>query len=279
MARKRLKKSPAGDPEGPGGGGEFGALMARWGGIFCVSALMFALGVLTGRGAMPVKFDFQGDLDARLLTLKERDQAVVEQRLRMDAESLKEPPPLDFHEALKENGAPAGLAPLPGEAPFGNDPERVIDNKTPLLTKTPVRDRLREGAVIVEEDIRPAGPHVRAARPRPPEPARSPVREAVPPAAQQAEKKPMESAGNPGAASQGGLTVQVGSFKDPADADRLVAALRAKGYPAYKVAGILPEKGIWQRVRVGGFDSRGEADKMVARLKKDQFSGYVAPRN
>ena len=47
------------------------------------------------------------------------------------------------------------------------------------------------------------------------------------------------------------LTIQTASLKDSHDADQMVAELKKKGYAAYKVMGVIPDKGIWFRVRVG----------------------------
>jgi len=55
------------------------------------------------------------------------------------------------------------------------------------------------------------------------------------------------------------LTIQVASLKDSKDADEMVARLKKKGYPAYRISSNIPEKGIWHRVRIGYFKDKAEA--------------------
>jgi cell division septation protein DedD len=63
-------------------------------------------------------------------------------------------------------------------------------------------------------------------------------------------------------------TIQAAAVKKVEDADRLVAKLKKKGYPAYRAIGKVPEKGIWFRIRVGKYPSRSEANKTLQKLKK-----------
>jgi septal ring-binding cell division protein DamX len=66
------------------------------------------------------------------------------------------------------------------------------------------------------------------------------------------------------------LTIQVAAFKDTKMAQNLVDELKKKGFPAYKVMGKNPQKGIWYRVRVGAFQNKASASNMLQRLKKDK---------
>jgi cell division protein FtsN len=71
------------------------------------------------------------------------------------------------------------------------------------------------------------------------------------------------------------LTVQVASVKVSKDAERLVASLKKKGYPAYKALGKVPGKGIWYRVRVGPYPTADKANAVLNRLKKEKLKGIV----
>jgi cell division septation protein DedD len=64
-------------------------------------------------------------------------------------------------------------------------------------------------------------------------------------------------------------TIQAASVRDPKDADRLVQKLKKRGYPAYRVIGKVPGKGVWFRVRIGEYRSKLEALNMMNKLKKD----------
>jgi cell division septation protein DedD len=68
----------------------------------------------------------------------------------------------------------------------------------------------------------------------------------------------------------GGFQLQVASFKDQADADRLVADLRKRGHRAYRIAANVPERGIWHRVRIGPFKTKFEANKYKAELERTE---------
>jgi DedD protein len=68
----------------------------------------------------------------------------------------------------------------------------------------------------------------------------------------------------------GGFQLQVASFKDPAEADRLVDDLRRRGHRAYRLAANVPERGIWQRVRIGPFKTKFEANKYKAEFERSE---------
>jgi cell division protein FtsN len=63
-------------------------------------------------------------------------------------------------------------------------------------------------------------------------------------------------------------TIQAASVKKAKDADKMVADLKQKGYPAYRTIGKVAQKGIWFRVRIGEYNSKAEARKTLNKLKK-----------
>lgn len=67
----------------------------------------------------------------------------------------------------------------------------------------------------------------------------------------------------------GNLTIQVASLKDVEIADKMVAKLVKKGYPAYRSIGKIPGQGTWYRVRIGSYNNESEAYSILAGLKKD----------
>lgn len=190
-----------------------------------------------------------------------------EQRLRLDAESLNGYPDLDFHEALKtsEESEGIGKPPVPGPsvlasqgtAPGIAKPIRKIENKTPLVTKGTLSLKLEKkpGQEAAQQfqnrDKAASQPVVSAAPTRKPEPGTIVSR------------------------SEARFTVQVASFRKADDADRMVADLKQKNYPAYRIAGIIPDKGIWHRVRVGGFNTSAAARAMVQKLRSDRITAFV----
>lgn len=68
----------------------------------------------------------------------------------------------------------------------------------------------------------------------------------------------------------GGFQLQVASFKEQAEADRLVDDLRRRGHRAYRLAANVPERGIWQRVRIGPFKTKFEANKYKAEFERSE---------
>ena len=74
------------------------------------------------------------------------------------------------------------------------------------------------------------------------------------------------------------LTIQTASLKDPNDADQMVAKLKQKGYDAYKIIGVIPDKGIWFRVRVGYYENSTQAADTLKRLKKDGIDAFLVKR-
>jgi cell division protein FtsN len=74
------------------------------------------------------------------------------------------------------------------------------------------------------------------------------------------------------------LTIQVASFKDSKDADEMLAKLKKKGYPAYRISSNIPEKGIWHRVRIGYFKDKAEAGSTLNKLKKEKYGPILVNR-
>ena len=70
--------------------------------IFFVSAWMFVLGVLVGRGTAPVHFDIES-LQKELAALKEAVQKKELQWYKNRSEAVPDNPDLEFHEALKKS--------------------------------------------------------------------------------------------------------------------------------------------------------------------------------
>lgn len=99
------------------------------------------------------------------------------------------------------------------------------------------------------------------------------------------EKAPPGSSGNAGSApGSAGATaaqppawaVQLGAFAGRAKAEKLVAALRSRGYAAF-VLEYRADGQLLHRVRVGPEQDRARAVAIAERLRKDGFNPVVAP--
>jgi cell division protein FtsN len=74
------------------------------------------------------------------------------------------------------------------------------------------------------------------------------------------------------------FTIQVAALKDLKDADNLVAKFKKKGYPAYRIIGKIPGKGIFYRIRIGSFKNRVQAGNTFNRLKKENIKAIIVQR-
>ena len=72
-------------------------------------------------------------------------------------------------------------------------------------------------------------------------------------------------------------TLQVGSFMEKNAAQKLVAKLVGKGYPAYLVKAQLAIQDIRYRVRVGSFGDKTQAKALAERLEKEEgLKSFIA---
>jgi len=67
----------------------------------------------------------------------------------------------------------------------------------------------------------------------------------------------------------GGYTLNIASFRDKGNADRLMRELEQKGYEAFVETANIPQKGTWHRVAVGHFSSREEALAFAKGLQEE----------
>lgn len=68
----------------------------------------------------------------------------------------------------------------------------------------------------------------------------------------------------------GGIQIQVASFRTIEDAEALVKDLRHKGHHAFRQPAYVPDRGLWQRVRIGPFKSRVEASAYRRKLEQTE---------
>lgn len=88
---------------------------------------------------------------------------------------------------------------------------------------------------------------------------------------------PVESAGGEAASSPTGMwAVQLGSFGERENAERLAAELRKQGFAAF-LSQLSTGGGQLHRVRVGPQKDRQSAEAMAARLGKAGHEGQVVP--
>jgi cell division septation protein DedD len=67
---------------------------------------------------------------------------------------------------------------------------------------------------------------------------------------------------------KGAYTIQVASVRNKPDADRLIAKLTRRGYPAYLLTSRIKGKGTWHRVRIGAYPASDAAKPVLAELRR-----------
>jgi len=225
--------------------------------IILISAWMFGLGVLVGRGTAPVKFDIN-KLSREIKELREADIKKQMAPVEVVTDEEKTKTTLGFYEELKKS-EPAPVTPPKPRKP-ATSPQEKQKNKTTTAAKTaPAANK----------------------EPVPPSPSNVKEKTVVKPPQKKPKSQTTSAAVNTvrptddATTDSAGVTIQVASLKELSDADALVKKLKGKGYPAYKTIAIVPDKGIWFRIRVGKYSSRGATTAMVGRLKKDGFRPIV----
>lgn len=68
-------------------------------------------------------------------------------------------------------------------------------------------------------------------------------------------------------AKGGGLTIQIGSYNDMAQANAKVESLKAAGFEGRVATAEIPKRGTWYRVQVGRFADRDEAARYGAQMR------------
>ncbi len=204
--------------------------------LFFVSAWMFILGLLVGRGTAPVAVTIEkwktelSERKARML--RESEHSTGSQT--MDENSPK--PDLGFYEELKKTSP---------RKKYSVDMPPAEPKKTP--TEAVAQPKPRDPPAV-------------ASKPQPEPKPRS--------AAEPAEARPADGATNR-------FTVQVAALKEAKGAQRMVDELRSKGYPAYQVRSVSANQAAWFRVRVGAFKDRTDAEKVLQKLKKIKINGLI----
>jgi cell division septation protein DedD len=220
--------------------------------ILFLCAWMFILGILVGRGTAPVKFDIAA-LEKKLEASKKGDGGDQGKAPAPKKPiTVKDKTKLEFYEALKENkvdtNIPALQKPKVAERRIEKPAEKTVSKEA--QKKTAANSASQKSAS-------------QKAVPEKPETTASPQKK-------ESTKEKEKAAAVARTNAKGPVyTIQAASVKDPKDADRLVQKLKKNGYPAYRVIGKVPGKGVWFRVRIGEYRSKSEALTMMNKLKKD----------
>lgn len=89
-------------------------------------------------------------------------------------------------------------------------------------------------------------------------------------------EEPAPAQQQPASSTTGMWAVQLGSFSNKANAEKLAADLRKQGYAAF-LSQLDTDSGTLHRVRIGPQKDRDAAEAMAARLLKVDIKGQVVP--
>ena len=186
--------------------------------------------------------------------------------------------PLLFFGGDKREAEPSAPEPRnrPESAPAAEspreDPEPAPEEDRPgggdaeTRASDPAREASGEGSeyrfytLLPEMEVEVPEPEAEEDEPRRRDPAPRPDPEPQP-------RQPAESgSAPPEAAEDGRFLLQVASFQDPDQAERLKARLAIKGLQARVVRADLGGKGVWHRVRLGPYAGRADAREVRDRL-------------
>jgi cell division septation protein DedD len=216
--------------------------LGRYSLIFFISAWMFILGVLVGRGTAPVQFDME-KLEKELAALRKTVSESNENRYKIVYPPVeKGGGGLDFHEALKKKGDGAD-ATLPPKA-------------------------VRQHIAAKEQGTRAAAQAPQSAA----APAQSESKTAAAPGEQGGKTTP------PVSPKSGAFTIQVAAVKSLQVAREEVAKLSGMGYDAYTVTVTIPGKGTWHRIRIGAFEKKSDAAAVLSKMAKKKIDGIIVQR-
>jgi cell division septation protein DedD len=205
--------------------------------ILFLCAWMFVLGVLVGRDTAPVKFDIQQLVHSRDDSNTEA-QVKEQSQPTKDSVAVKDKTKLRFYEHLPEDQKDTSVPDL--------KPEQIAEPKKEDQSQSNDSES-NQKRQIKKADTEKAASSKTAAKQEDQEKAAAAVTKQ----------------------STGAVyTIQAASVKKAKDADRLVAELKQKGYPAYRTIGKVAQKGIWFRVRIGEYNSKAEARQTLDKLKK-----------
>jgi DedD protein len=153
--------------------------------------------------------------------------------------------------------------PLPGQAAEGETRTVVLDRDRdePVPVPAPVTEPEAEQAQPVKPESKPE-----------PEPETTPEPEPKPEPAKPAAQQPAPAGDSP----TGMWAVQLGSFGNQQNAERLAADLRKQGFAAF-LSQLSTGSGELHRVRIGPQKDRESAEAMAERLAKAGHKGQVVP--
>jgi cell division septation protein DedD len=215
-------------------------------------AWTFFVGVLVGRGTVPIKFDME-KLGQDLHALREQVQHQQARQLEAYSAAVENKSNMDFYEDLKQPGDDPAIDPNLIRTP----PQPTTGPAAPAPAEG--QDPPAPSGVPVQRRMAGLQPKKKAAVHKPAPTPSAPPRTASPAAA-------------------GALTLQVAALQDAKTADEMVARLRKEGYSAHRTSVTIPGKGRWYRIQVGRFSDREQAAQTIHALESKGLKPILVSR-
>ena len=158
--------------------------------------------------------------------------------------------------------------------------DEIVSERVPLpgqaeqKSQTVVLERDRKDPVPVATGSAPAQEQKREPSPKPLVKQAEP--ETVKPDPEPEQAKPVAEKSAANTSSTGMWAVQLGSFNDQENAERLAADLRKQGFAAF-LSQLSTSSGQLHRVRIGPQKDRESSEAMAERLQKAGQKGQVVP--
>jgi DedD protein len=228
--------------------------IAGWlGVIFILSAWMFVVGLLVGRGTAPIEFKVDG-LQTKLEVSRQDFKSKQKGLTHGGSEIVKDKTKLDFYEALPED----------------RDDTKIDEKKSTRVTSK------KAEPLPAEKSSKTSGEKVQKKSTS----KKASGEKSGPVKQQPAKPTPQQLSASKSEAQPSAkiYTVQVAALKAAEDADGLVAKLKQKGYPAYRTISKVQGKGIWFRVRVGKYKNKADARAVKQKLIKAGMKPIVVER-
>ncbi|MDM8551858.1 SPOR domain-containing protein [Desulfobacterales bacterium HSG2] len=247
--------------------------LAKWSLAFLYSAWVFVLGILVGRETSPVKFDIE-NLQKELVELKEAVIKEEERRFKIDQETLHKKVP-DLVDNLKSSETDVSLPPAAGVAPPEEPDDKEMPEKSDEKKSVPEKSASETKKEDASEKTEvPEKTALKTKKKDISKSAETPQQTKKEETAKVSRKAETDDSEEKADDVPKNITLQVASYRKLEDADRMVAELKKKGYPAYVAVGKISDKGTFFRVRVGHFKSKATGRSMKNRLRKDKLKSY-----
>jgi cell division protein FtsN len=252
-------------------------LMVWVGVLFFSCVWMFTLGVLTGRGTIPVEAGFE-KLEKEFF--KASEQRIVKVPNQPERGRLPQNQLPKGEASASEGKQPSGRNKDGGsESASKTETFRFYDD---LVTKdspemAKVKRVVKNKVAVHPPEQKPAdipekGETVPVAQPQQVnrEEKKEPVVVKVPVGKsikKEVEKKETHK-------TSGKYSIQVAAFKERKHAEKKMAELKTKGFNAHILAGKSVGGGEWFRVRVGFFEKKSESEGMMKALSRNGYNGF-----